>query len=209
MKKLIVVLIMLLVLPSITLAAKGGSKPPPVDYQALIDAEEAARIDGDAALQSQIDGIQSNPVKNLKVYDADGNFLGIQAGAMPSPQNTQIFIPSLNIFTAINIGNNPSYYPRGEIWTNEFYYDTLDTLYSRYPYYLWRGPTCGGQVKYYLSSGTPVEFTPAYKVQDDESQECATSSNLGSRTLYETVEIPVSEIPFPVPVALPVSYSYE
>jgi hypothetical protein len=74
MKKLIVVLIALLVLPSITLAGKP-EKPPRVDLEALladeaaareagdadlqnqITAEEAARIDGDAALQSQIDTI--------------------------------------------------------------------------------------------------------------------------------------------------------
>ena len=93
--------------------------------------------------------------------------------------------------------------------TDTFYYDTIDVLYSNAILRLWRGPTCGGQVKYYLSSGTPVEFIPAYRVQDDESQECATSSIAGSKTLYEMVEIPVSEIPFPVPVALPVSYRYE
>ena len=54
MKKLIVVLIALLVLPSITLAAKGGSKPPDVNYEALIAEEAAAREAADITLQNNI-----------------------------------------------------------------------------------------------------------------------------------------------------------
>ena len=108
MKKLIVVLIALLVLPSVTLAAKGG-KPPPVDYEGLIaeeaatreaadivlqnniTAEETARQGGDAALQSQIDTLQglindiynSNKFGNILVYDANDQFLGTLLSSDP------------------------------------------------------------------------------------------------------------------------------
>ena len=95
MKRLIVVLIALLVLPSVTLAAKGGNKPPEPDYEALIaeeaatreaadivlqsniTAEETARQDGDADLQSQIDTLQGNQgVGVVQVYDSSDQYLG-------------------------------------------------------------------------------------------------------------------------------------
>jgi hypothetical protein len=73
MKKLILVLIGLLVFPSFALAAKGG-KPPEVDYQALIDQEESARIAADENLQFQIENIDAVYGQNgLSCWDLDGD----------------------------------------------------------------------------------------------------------------------------------------
>ncbi|MFC1827093.1 hypothetical protein ACFLZQ_04090 [Thermodesulfobacteriota bacterium] len=92
MKKLFVVLIALLVLPSITLAAKGGNKPPPnedlqnqvnentQDIQTNTDAitaEEATRQVEDADLQAQIDNIQPVAAGGVKVYAKDGIEIGL------------------------------------------------------------------------------------------------------------------------------------
>ena len=72
MKKLIVVLIALLVLPSISLAAKGGNKPPPnADLQNQINANATSITD----LQTQIDGLNAensslqDQINNLGDYD--------------------------------------------------------------------------------------------------------------------------------------------
>ena len=57
MKKRILLLIALLVLPNITLAGKPV-KPPNVDLEAMLEIETQERMDADSDLQNQIDNIQ-------------------------------------------------------------------------------------------------------------------------------------------------------
>jgi hypothetical protein len=127
MKKVIVMLVAVLLLPGIALAGK----PVKVDLQAMIEkeiadreaadtvlqsnitAEEAARQGGDAALQCQVDTLQgliddiynSNRFGNILVYDANDQFLGILLSSDPDEVYStphivaEIFIPSVNIAT--------------------------------------------------------------------------------------------------------------
>jgi hypothetical protein len=85
MKKILVIGVCLILVTAVTALAGKPVKPPPVDYEALIDAEtdariaadadlqtqitaeETARIDGDTALQTQIDSVNTNLTPHASV----------------------------------------------------------------------------------------------------------------------------------------------
>ena len=77
MKKAVLMLIVLFVIPNVALAVKpdnpGGGK---FDAEAALQAETDARIAADADLQTQIDNIPAGGSGGLKLYDADNQFLG-------------------------------------------------------------------------------------------------------------------------------------
>jgi hypothetical protein len=219
MKRLIVVLIALLVLTSITLAAKGGNKPPDVDVEALIaeeaaareaadialqnniTAEETARQGGDAALLSQIDNI---PLGAVQVYDNAGQYLGFLTDV------SRIYVPSLEKFIIIDL------YEGNIVWDKSCYY-------SGKPFF--KTSDCTGQAYFWLSSPSSGHGTFEYHIIVDTSRpEPHFYSITGPITEHYTLTYleggvctpadawrPVAPgyevtLPFTTPVALPLSF---
>ena len=215
MKKILVFSISLVFLMAGSALAERPDNPSGIAniVNQLAD-ETQARIDGDAALQTQIDSL-----KSLKVYDADGNFLGNYVGDIPDPYNVDIYIPSLNAFARIILYDPDGYVDPGTFERHRYFFDadTEEIRYASKPLNLFSWGPCGEppMTKYYISNETPLHPILTgigyWWGQLPDINVCLSSSFFPAPPypFFSVEEILPSEFPFPYPVTLPISYRYE
>ncbi len=169
------------------------------------DPEEDKNIDG---ICDALDCIGA-----VHVYDADDQYLGVFAGTRnsywksPNDDNSpiEIFIPSLNIpcyidlFTG-NIAENIIYFSNG---------DCMGTKYATYSslFYNAREIAVPNQPRYFIGSlqKTKVMTYSYHRGGDDDT--CVGSSGLYELSAVDHIE--EEDIPFTLPVALPLRYEQQ
>lgn len=155
-------------------------------------------------LESPISWNQSGPpaspgTGSIQVYDANEQYLGI----LMYPH--MIFIPSLKKF--ISLGTNPHHGTPGDIITDYFYYETKDCSGDAYmPSEDWIQKGVDG--KYFVSDQTRTEVTH-WSCWSSDEKICIEFSSPQTSSMVKAVEIPKEEIPFTLPVALPLRYDVQ
>jgi hypothetical protein len=154
-------------------------------------------------LKAQIQGIKSTSVGNIAVYDANDNFLGI-CHAEGWGTYLDIYVPSLNTFARIE-----NLEPGGTVNIHSFwpvYFNPSGTPYVRTQAWMQRLMGCGTTAdRYFLGTGNEMTIT-AVSVKQDCSQ--TTLPSPLQVKVYETLEIPEEDIPFPLPIAMPIKFKY-
>ena len=149
---------------------------------------------------------------DIWVYDANGNQLGILVGLNDS--YLDVFIPSLNRITGIVIGGEGEMIPtnRGTI---------ID--YSQYGWTYFNSSDCTGPAglnepveklvryqdgkndfHYGYAESTPNPSAFSYRL-DGFSKSCVAMD----RQAFAITEVVEAEIPFPLPIALPITYQHQ
>jgi hypothetical protein len=139
---------------------------------------------------------------SVKVYDANDQFLGI---LLNNGASVEVFIPGLNLDTLIDTAT-------GEIATGYTTYENLhctgEPMISIYSSgnRLWRMLTNSDEI-YMAGTGIPVQ-KEGRSVFYGSSNTCQNSS--WETTFFpESISIPKEDIPFTLPVALPLKFRYQ
>jgi len=152
-------------------------------------------------LKAQIEAIQSTSVGNIAVYDANDNFLGI-CHAEGWGSYLDIYIPNLNAFARIE-----NLEPGGTVNIHSFwpvYFNAGGTPYVRTHAWVQRLLGCGTTAdRYFLGTGNEMTITAVSIKQD-----CSQTTFPIQLKVYETLEIPEENIPFPLPIVTPINYRY-
>lgn len=151
-------------------------------------------VDATAQLSQQGSG-------GIQVYDAAGQYLGVLVGRGRMQDDVTIFIPGLHKFTTIKQST-------GEIESASLTFES---------------PDCKGTP--YLPGGVDTIFSSAGKYyvggkQAFDISRVATQTYTGScvnwspqydklADMFQAIEMPETEIPFTLPVTLPLHYEYE
>jgi hypothetical protein len=141
----------------------------------------------------------------IKVYDADGQYLGIANEAGASSQ--AIFVPGVGLWVKIaiissNFGDIP-----GDIDVNVLQYLQVDCdgdpiSFGNYTYIF-----KGGDGLYYTAVWPPVWRTVQSEL-DTLDGDCNSGFSPSEKWVFEIKEVQPSEIPFTLPVSLPLRYEY-
>ena len=157
-------------------------------------------------LRQQLSEIQVN--SGIHVYDATGQHLGISLGQKVDVHNpstrelTEIFIPSLNYSTYIN--NRTGYTTCAAVIS----FSTNDCTGPRFLYnsgVIYSSDSLG---KFYVGTNVfQIEEIIAGSYLDCYGR-CVTT-NWGAGTYFQAVEIAEDDIPFNLPVSLPLRYEMD
>jgi hypothetical protein len=201
--------------------ATGPKGEPGVDGTDGIDGLSCWDLNGNQACDQDTEDKNIDDICNaldckgpVRVYDADGQYLGILL-SLPTERGrwvAEIFIPSLNV-AAIISENSGS----GEIVSEgDVYFETINCPNNFGNFFLNDTPAdkistgiiyrFGNSPPRYFYGSNPLKFSTNVWSTLYSTGDCHNQSGRGSNEGYPATEILEADIPFNLPVALPLRY---
>lgn len=149
----------------------------------------------------------------IRVYDANDQFLGILVSYVGSPI---LFIPGISAFVTFPYGPDiESFSEEGGRWPLEpiVIYDKTDCTGSSYlrvgmPNFLYRLRLCGGDGDIFVKPIDPIILIDPSSHRLSPSRNCKCTTSRQPFYGRQFIEIPKTKIPFTLPVAKPFRYEY-